>query len=147
MRWHAIDLRRSVKWIYRYSIARYPHLGEKDNIRRRVNRFARLTKRAEIQGKKKETRTLRRCLQKRPAYRVAIAIKERNGKERNADETTPALIVWYACRLLNDPIERVTSVSMKISSDESRDEEPPKEFLRGKARSASLLVVYNQGIN
>lgn len=109
MRWHAIDLWRSVKRILRYSIAWYPHLGEKDKISADestvlqdllgVLRFKKRRKR------NKDIASL--SLQKRTAYRVAIAIKE-----RNADETTPALIVWYACRLLNDPIERVTSVEV-----------------------------------
>lgn len=113
--------------------------GKKDNIRRRVGHFARLARRAEIQGMKKKRKKMRTCRGLRgsggAAYRVAVAIKE-----RNADDHPRAHCLIRVSLIKRS--NRACYVScMKILSDESRDEKPPKEFLR---RKASLLVIHNQ---
>jgi len=142
-RWHTMDLGRSVK--SSGAPSRGILISGKKITSADVNRFARLARRVESQEKKRKWGHCAAILVETDAsYHVAVAIKERKEGKRNAT-TYPRAIVRYACRLLNDSIERVTSVvSMKIPSDESRDEKPLKEFLHGKVRRNFITFIIKE---
>lgn len=76
--------------------------------------------------------------------RLSCGCDKREKQEKDKWRITHPRACWhclrYACYLLNNSVECVTSVvRMKISSDESRDEESPKEFPREKVRRSFII--------
>lgn len=65
-------------------------------------------------------------------------------RKRNANKIVRVYIVWYACRLLNDPIKHVTSLIWKYRSMSHAMRSHSKNFFAGKF-PYWLLIIKREG--
>lgn len=95
-----------------YSIPRCSHLGNKITFRCRLDRLASLASREQSRDLKRGRRAEIVFVEAKRLSRRRCAIKKRNERNETGKHGSPppARIVRYAYRLLNDPIECVTSV-------------------------------------
>lgn len=109
----------------------------------------RLVRRTDIKKKKEKNGTLycvrRLCRRSRTPYRIVIAIKERNEKEER-ERDRPCVYCLIRVSLIKRSNRACYVSYMKIPFNESRDEEPLKEFLHEKVRKVLLLLIIKRGM-